>query len=76
MSVELDDGAGLGISRDVTGLLEAAHSREQLLESERRARSEAERERARSRALFEESPGLFLVIEPPEYRIVGAATRT
>lgn len=70
VSIALEGDLVLAIPRDVTDFMEAARSREVLLESERSIRIQAERQQARFQALFEGSPGLFLVVEPPEYRIV------
>lgn len=60
-------------AREVTDWVKAQAELEHLLDAERRRREQVELESAKFRALFESAPGLFLVLEPAEYRIVDVS---
>jgi PAS domain S-box-containing protein len=67
------DGAAVHF-RDVTERRAVDEERQALLQRERAARRDAEAAKLHYRALFESSPGLYLVLEPhDDYRIVGAS---
>jgi two-component system, cell cycle sensor histidine kinase and response regulator CckA len=58
---------------DVTAWVEAQAELGHLLDIEVRSRERAELECAKFRALFESAPGLFLVLEPTDYRIIDVS---
>ncbi|WP_164001189.1 PAS domain-containing protein [Pyxidicoccus caerfyrddinensis] len=65
----------VGAMQDVTERQEAEAARTRLLELERRAREEADRQRALLATLFEQVPALLGVLRAPEQRFVVANAR-
>ncbi|MCY1017733.1 PAS domain-containing protein [Pyxidicoccus sp. MSG2] len=65
----------VGAMQDVTERQEAEAARARLLELERRAREEADRQRALLATLFEQVPALLGVLRAPEQRFVVANAR-
>jgi PAS domain S-box-containing protein len=65
----------VGAMQDVTERHEAETARTRLLELERRAREEADRQRALLATLFEQVPALLAVLRAPDQRFVVANAR-
>ncbi|MCS3903547.1 diguanylate cyclase (GGDEF)-like protein/PAS domain S-box-containing protein [Methylohalomonas lacus] len=62
-----------GYIANITPVIEAQQERDRLLELEQNARAEAEAARHQFQQLFESAPGLYLVLKPDDYRIVGVS---
>ncbi|MCP3136598.1 PAS domain-containing protein [Pyxidicoccus xibeiensis] len=62
----------VGAMQDVTERQEAEAERTRLLEAERRAREEADRQRARLATLFEQVPAVLAVLSAPDQRFLVA----
>jgi PAS domain S-box-containing protein len=65
--------ARLVVARDVSRLLAWEVERDLLVAQERRSRAKAESAARHFQAFFEAAPGKFLVLAPPDYRIVAAS---
>ncbi len=62
-----------GYIANITPVIETEQERDRLLALEQAARAEAEAARNQFQQLFESAPGLYLVLKPDDYRIVGVS---